>query len=349
MAKQKLGIIFLSLSLCSGQLNAAGHRRHNAAPASSSRAMFLVGGAALVGGIGILLSKYWPTSNAYTQEDLDRHYKKSASNGLMTVTATAVLRFPHMLSDLMDQNEKGDKTARPSVLILGAGSQDIEEFGIELPFVHEIAAVFPSSDLDIVDLDPNVAGAINKSHYRVEFALDLAKRVVEDPENFSRFSKGEKSKQAQRSRELLKGLFETIPLSLSEHENLKINVTTDYFELFTPSKSYDFIIATKSIIYPLVADILSTYQKRNLVQKYLSALKENGRLYVDFQTFILIETLGVDLDGFKYEVLEHTSNYGKPSNCEQKKYAKYDYIACLRARSYGRVSTTEDIVVFTRK
>lgn len=363
LTKRNTGILFLALALLSTQLNAAGRNRpgQNLLPWHSNPCLLVLGGITIG---GIILKSIWSSDEKSgdrskeknknknkskdKRETLRNHYR-GASKGSLVLTATAILRFPHMLSDLLDQEQRSSRTDKANVLILGTGVQDTEA-GLELPFVHEIAAVFPTANMDIVDLDSRIEKAVQTTRYRPNLGMGLAKKVVANKENFSRFkdTDSEKHAKAQRSHLQLQKFVPTIPLRLREHPDLRINVETNYFELHKPQKRYDYIIATKSLLYPLIST-MTREEKRSLVSKYLNALSDNGRLYIDYQTMYLIEEEEIDasLNGFEMSIIEHMSSYGDASNCKDKTYVDYDYIACLNSDN-GRVSTTEDIVVITR-
>jgi|GEM_PF-5242644 len=342
---RNLAVLFLAVFFVSTELNA--HRDcHQRAASSPGNTLRLLSGTFLVCG-GYLLYKLWPAKDAGGTEEQQKYYREEASGGQVVLHATSVLRFPHMLSDLLEQEERLARNDRARVLVLGAGIQTPES-GFVLTFIHEVAAVFPAGDLDIVDLDDRIANAIEGSRYDRTFARTYAEKIVRNPDNFSRFAlDSKKASKARRCHKRIAKLVQAIPLKMSQQRELKIKVEAAYFENHKPAEKYDYIIATKSVLYPLARDKLPAAQKRQLVNKYLKALKGDGRMYVDYQTFLLMKWVKVDLRAFKTKVLEHNSSYNNPSDCVGSETVD-DYRGCLNG-DRGRIGSTEDIVVIARR
>jgi hypothetical protein len=211
--------------------------------------------------------------------------------------------------------------------------------------------VFQNSDIEVVDFDPKVRKAVESSTYRKEFFQKWANKLVANDENFSRFKNTEKDKESKHARAQLKKLLANMPLKLSDliKSGLSVDVKTTYFETHNPG-NYDYIIATKSFIYPLSREDMSLEQQSELISKYLHALRDGGRMYVDYQTaFVLIEEGLVDKSAFEFHVIEHKTSYLNPIDCADKvHFPEADFMGCILADG-TRISTTEDIIVIQRK
>lgn len=187
---------------------------------------------------------------------------------------SGVLRYPHLVKELIEIKRKEIDKTDTNLLILGPGLSLVGR--VSSPHLHEILAAFSvNAHVTVVDNNDNLISEISKSVFGFNERY-LAESLLTDYKGYSvkKYNKDTINK--------LRDYVEKIPEVVTQN----IEIIKEDFAKFKISRKYDYIFATQSLMYALLQcqshDSKEERKNSLLVSaKYLGALKDNGVLIVD--------------------------------------------------------------------
>lgn len=206
------------------------------------------------------------------------HWKLSGRN-LDQVGGTTTCPGRQLHQDLilaLDIGPKEKNNPNSSVCILGPGLL-VPPLQYCSPSMHEICHAFhPDANITVVDALPFVHTLQNSTWDSKVRQIAKSVLTIDNARNVRDLTWSQVHALG------------TYILTIPEKIQQILNCHQQEFAAFVPQK-YDYVFATMSLSYSLAHLYEDSMKSRALIAKYLGALKENGRLLIDEQTYKLMK------------------------------------------------------------
>ena len=206
-----------------------------------------------------------------TQKEITDENNKTRLAGGVT---SGVLRYPHLIQELIEIKRKEIDKTNTDLLILGPGLSSVGR--VSSPHLHEILAAFSANThVTVVDINDELISEIGKSVFGFNERY-LAESLL------TAYNGHSVKKYSKNTIDNIRDYVEKI----SERVTQNIKIQKEDFANFKTSTKYDYIFAIQSLVYALLncQSSNSIEEKKNsllITAKYLGALKDNGVLIVD--------------------------------------------------------------------
>lgn len=218
--------------------------------------------------------------NGYTNKQQEFAIENNGRSTTGGVTSD-VLRYPHLIRELIEIKKQEKEKPDTNVLILGPGLSVVNKSSS--PHLHEMAAAFSkNAHITVVDIDDNLISEIGKSTFGFNERF-IAESVLKTREGHN------VKKYTLNEIDDIRDYIKEIPEKVTQN----LEVQKEDFTKFKASRSYDYIFATQSLMYTyLNFQSLERQEERKnsllLTAKYLGSLKNNGVLVVDEMCYMLM-------------------------------------------------------------